>query len=58
MPVGVVGPGEKFTFEKVPDGENLIRVFVTDVNNPGDFYFQIKGKTQSDALDVLMNKIK
>lgn len=58
IPQDVVLSGTSFTVQQLPqDISRYIGVYISTVDNPGQIWFQIRGKTTTEALEVLMEKL-
>lgn len=56
-PADVVGPGCHFVPVMLPDPEQYVDLYVTNIVNPGLFWIMLRHKTKSLALEALMDKL-
>ncbi|KAL4218912.1 hypothetical protein ACF0H5_021500 [Mactra antiquata] len=57
LPHDVVGPGCHFIPVMLPDSDQYIELYVTNIVSPGLFWIMLRHKTKSLALEELMDRL-
>ena len=58
VPSDAVGPGNYYTPQAVPGNLSYVKVLVSNIVSPGNFWLQLKGQSTTTTLEYLMDAIE
>ena len=58
IPEDAIGPGTYYHQQELPPLGEYLEIYVSNVVSPGLFWFQLRGKHTSLALEKVMNQLE